>query len=78
MEFTVTFKMEPEDFGRIIASVPADVRQQMIDAMINAYPQMWEGFMKSSGFLPQTSPSQNTLINPFFPWMNFLPTTKQK
>ncbi len=63
MEFT--FKIDPEEFGRMISAFPAEVRQQFIDSAIKAYPMMVAEMMKNSAF---KFPQQPSDFNPFDPF----------
>ena len=63
MEFT--FKIDPEEFGRMISAFPAEVRQQFIDSAIKAYPMMVAEMMKNSAF---KFPQQPDDFNPFDPF----------
>lgn len=63
MEFT--FKIDPEEFGRMISAFPAEVRQQFIDSAIKAYPMMMSEMMKNSAF---KFPQQPDDFNPFDPF----------
>ncbi len=63
MEFT--FKIDPEEFGRMISAFPAEVRQQFIDSAIKAYPMMVAEMMKNSAF---KFPQQPNDFNPFDPF----------
>jgi hypothetical protein len=68
MEFT--FKIDPEEFGRMISAFPPEVRQQFIDSAIKAYPMMMAEMMKNSAF---KFPQQQDDFNPFDPfgiWKN--------
>lgn len=50
MEITVTFRIEPEEFGRALNSIPPELRKEFMDAAITAYPTMVGEFIKQSGF----------------------------
>jgi hypothetical protein len=63
MEFT--FKIDPEEFGKMIAAFPPEVRQQFIDSAIKAYPMMMAEMMKNSGF---QFPQHESDFNPFDPF----------
>lgn len=63
MEFT--FKINPEEFGRMIAAFPPEVRQQFIDSAIKAYPMMMTEMMKNSAFPFPKTPDD---FNPFDPF----------
>lgn len=65
MEITTTFKIEPEEFGRFLASVPPEVREQFINAAIRAYPQMVGEFMKGAGITPAVLAPQFDPYDPF-------------
>ncbi|MFA7275746.1 MAG: hypothetical protein WC043_02965 [Pseudobdellovibrionaceae bacterium] len=64
--FTGSFEMEPEEFGRFLAAIPPDVRQQFIDSAIKAYPVMLTEFMKTSGAsLPALPAPVFNVFDPF-------------
>ncbi len=66
MEFT--FKIDPEEFGRMISAFPPEVRQQFIDSAIKAYPMMMAEMMKNSAFQFPKQPSDFNPMDPFGIW----------
>lgn len=73
---TITTEIEPEEFGRMVASIPPEVRQQFIEASAKAagetYAKFFTEFMKQAA--AQSSPSGAAEFNPFDPfrmWQKF-------